>query len=149
MPSEAINEAINEATRREWRELGFYYDRDDVQKIWRLVGSRSGLANFADALAKFAADPRNARQSEHEHFGPYFYLEVGSWPHAEITDHWVAGPLPSLERLSLNIRKLLSGVKPGQAVLLRSSFAPSSPYELRLEVTPDNFDPAKEDPRCW
>jgi len=43
MPSEATNNA----TRREWRELGFFYDRDDENKVWRLTGSRAGLLRFA------------------------------------------------------------------------------------------------------
>jgi hypothetical protein len=36
MPSEATNRA----TRREWRELGFFYLRDDRTKVWTLAGSR-------------------------------------------------------------------------------------------------------------
>jgi hypothetical protein len=39
MPSEATNRA----TRREWRELGFFYLRDDRTKVWTLAGSRAGL----------------------------------------------------------------------------------------------------------
>ena len=39
-------------TREEWRELGFFYDRDDDAKEWRLRGSRDGLRRFA-RLAPF------------------------------------------------------------------------------------------------
>ena len=67
MPSDATNRA----TRREWRELGFFYDRDDGTKVWKLTGSRVGLLRFRDALLSYVADPRNALKSEHEHYGPY------------------------------------------------------------------------------
>ena len=33
------NEAANEATRRAWRALGFFCDRNDAAKEWRIVGS--------------------------------------------------------------------------------------------------------------
>ena len=39
MPSEAANEA----TRRAWRELGFFCDRNDATNEWRIVGSVKGL----------------------------------------------------------------------------------------------------------
>lgn len=39
MPSEATNEA----TRRAWRELGFFCDRNDAAKEWRIVGSVKDL----------------------------------------------------------------------------------------------------------
>ena len=43
MPSEAANEA----TRRAWRELGFFCGRDAAAKEWRIVGSVKGLRRFA------------------------------------------------------------------------------------------------------
>jgi hypothetical protein len=35
MPSHSVNAA----TKREWRELSFYYDRDDEARVWRLTAS--------------------------------------------------------------------------------------------------------------
>jgi len=46
-------------TRRERRELVFFYDRDDKTREWRLVGSRSGLMRFRDALLEYVDDPGN------------------------------------------------------------------------------------------
>ncbi len=34
----------NAVTKREWRELGFFYDRDERAKRWRIVGSASGVS---------------------------------------------------------------------------------------------------------
>ena len=145
MPSEKVNEA----TRAEWRELGFFYDRDDAEKRWRLVGSKTGLGRFANALSEFASDPRNAQKSEHVHFGPYMYLEIGSWPEPEITEHWIAGPLSALNRLSAEIRTRLTMANENEVLELRQSFSPKSPYELSLEVRGEQFDPAREDSECW
>jgi hypothetical protein len=64
MPSDGTNQA----TRREWRELGFFCDRNDQKKEWRLIGSRSGLLRFHDALLEYVDDPCNDYQSEHEHY---------------------------------------------------------------------------------
>src|SRR5580704_6177371 len=76
MPSDATNSA----TKLDWRELGFFYDRDDQARNWRLTGSRAGLLRFRDALLSYVADPRNALDSEREHYGPYSYLEVMTSP---------------------------------------------------------------------
>jgi hypothetical protein len=121
-------EKINEIARREWRELGFYYYQDNNSKEWLLRGSRGGLMRFADLLRQYVGDPRNRKLSEHDHLGPYMYLEIGTWNRPEITEHWIAGTLDDLNR---------------------HDYAPDSPYELVLEVCDDGFDPAKADPACW
>lgn len=103
MPSEATNEA----TRREWRELGYYYDRDDDAREWLLLGSVEGLLGFASAVRRYSENPARAGLSEHEHFGPYWYLELGTWNEPTITDHWIAGPQSSLAQLALELERLL------------------------------------------
>ncbi|MCL6106884.1 MAG: hypothetical protein M1309_06025 [Actinobacteria bacterium] len=145
MPSERTNEA----TRREWRELGFFYDRDDDAKVWRIIGTRIGVQSFISALAKFASNLRNERLSEHDHLGPYMYLKIGSWPEPEITDDWIAGPLWSLGRLSDEIKNRVAEANNNESLLFREFFAPDSLYELSIELRPEPFDPAKEDPNCW
>jgi len=142
MPSDAVNSA----TVREWRELGFYYDRDDDTRLWRLVGSRDGLLRFKAALLKYIADPRNARISEHEHFGPYMYLEVMTWEEAGFDDHAIRGPLSELARLAELIGTKVAATQPGSSVKIRDEFASNSPYSLVLDVREDGFDPATADP---
>jgi hypothetical protein len=63
-----LSNATNQATRREWRELGFFYDRNDQKGVWRLIGSRSGLLQFRDALLAHVGDPGNDYKSEHEYW---------------------------------------------------------------------------------
>ncbi|WP_426112779.1 hypothetical protein [Massilia sp. PWRC2] len=140
---------INEMTQREWRELGFFYDRDDDAKEWRLIGSKEGLQRFAHAMQKYVAKPGNDLISEHEHFGPYGYLEVGTWTTSEITDHWIAGSLGEIQRLALTVISRLNAVSVGDCIYLRAEFAPLSPYDLVLKVRDDLYDPAKADSACW
>jgi len=140
-------DATNQSTRVEWRELGFFYDRDDQTRVWKLTGSRAGLLRFRDALLAYVADPGNALKSEHVHYGPYGYLEVMTWPEAAFDDHSIRGPLTDLARLAKLVGAKLATVRPGSSVLIREEFAADSPYALVLELREDGFDPATADPR--
>lgn len=142
-------EAANRATQREWRELGFYYDLDEIAKEWRIEGSAEGLLRFADCLKAYSEDPRKAGISEHEHYGPYSYLEIGTWHEAQITDHWIAGRQEQLSALAMAVRSFVEGAIAGQKALLRAHFAPASGYELKLVVKEPSFDPAQADSACW
>ena len=141
MPSDAVNEQ----TRQEWRELGFFYDRDDHAKVWTLTSSRTGLLRFRGALLHYLSDPRNALQSEHEHYGPYMYLQVMTWPEAGFDDDAIRGTLTDLARLAQLIEAKLATARPGSPVLIRDEFAAASPYGLVLDLREDGFDPAAAD----
>jgi hypothetical protein len=141
MPSDATNQA----TRREWRELGFFYDRNDETRMWKLVGSRSGLLRFRDILLEYADDPSNDYKSEHEHYGPY-YLEIMTWPEPGFDDHAIRGSLADLKRLAAIVENKLAVARPGDSVRVQDEFATNSPYALILEVREDGFDPAQADP---
>lgn len=131
---------------QQWQDLGFYYETDNEAKAWRLIGSRRGLSRFADALRRYVADPRNALKSEHEHYGPYSYLEVMTWPEAGIDGHAIHGRLEDLLRLADLIVTKLDAAVPGATITIREEFAPDSPYALVLEVRDEGFDPAEADP---
>jgi len=139
----------NEATRGEWRDLGFFYDRDDASKSWRIAGTVHGLRKFARLVRDHALNSKNDSLSEHEHFGPYMYLEIGTWSHPEITSHWIAGALRDLSTLASLIESIADRSPVGERVSLRHLFAPESPYDLIDEVQDEAFDPAREDPQCW
>ena len=142
-------EKVNEATRREWRELGFFYERNDVTKEWLIRGSRAGLFRLAQALLEYSKNPRRQPISEHDHLGPYMYLKIGTWSARVIDNHWNAGTLEDLSTLSALIAERISKAAEGDALLLRAAYAPASPYELRLDVSGDGFDPATADKACW
>jgi len=137
---------VNQKTRLEWRDLGFYYDRDDSTQEWRLTGSRNGLLRFRDLLLTYAKDPRHARKSEHEHYGPYQYLEIMTWPEAGMDKHAIHGSLDDLLRLASLIDQQLTNARAGITIRIREAFAPDSQYSLVLDVRPDDFDPPVADP---
>lgn len=139
----------NEATRGEWRDLGFFYDRDDASKSWRIAGTVQGLRKFARLVRNYALNPKNESLSEHEHFGPYMSLEIATWSRPEITSHWIAGPRKDLSTLAALIESVADRSPVGERVSLRHFFASESPYDLIVEVQDDAFDPAREDPQCW
>ena len=134
-----------EHTRAEWRDLGFFYDRNDDAKEWLLVGSRAGLLRFSELLRAYVANPANDMKSEHEHYGPYMYLEVMTWPEAGLDEHSIHGPLDSLERLAGLVDLKVAGLKPGETARLRDEFAPRTAYTLVLQLQADGFDPASAD----
>jgi hypothetical protein len=138
----------NEATRRAWRELGFFCGRDDSVKEWRIVGSVKGLRKFAAEIRKYASNLANDRLSEYTQFGPAMNLEVGTSHQTEITEQWIGGPLMELLRLATLIEQSAQANVIGKRIALRSNFSPMAPYELILDVRDDEFDPASADPTC-
>jgi hypothetical protein len=133
-------------TAQEWRELGFFPEIDTGKSLWRLTGSRAGLLRLRDILLEYVADPRNAVNSEHEHYGPYGSLEIMTWPEAGFDDHAIHGSLADLTRLAELVDSKLATVKPNSLVHIREEFASDSPYTLLLDVRDDQFDPASADP---
>ena len=140
-----MDERMKEDTRAEWRELGFFYDRNDNSKEWLFLGSRAGLFRFAALLRDYAGDSRNVMKSEHEHYGPYMYLEVMTWPEAGMDSHAIFGPLEELDRLASLVEERVAGLEPGRSARIREEFALTSAYSLVLELRDDAFDPASAD----
>ncbi len=140
-----MDELSREQIRSEWRELGFFYDRNESSKTWRLVGSRTGLMRFADLLRAYAADTRNETKSEHEHYGPYMYLEVLTWQEAGMDGHSIHGTPNDLRRLAQLVEKHLAGLTTGKTASIREEFASAAEYTLVMELRDDMFDPASAD----
>jgi hypothetical protein len=141
----SASEAMDEATRREWRELGFYYEKDDQAKRWRFVGSRAGLMKFHEALLAYVADDRNSQDSQHEHYGPYMYLEVMTWPEAGADGHSIHGTIDDLRRLAGLIGERLASTLPGDRFVIGPEYSPSAEYSMHFEVMEDGFDPVVAD----
>jgi hypothetical protein len=99
------SDLTNQATREEWQELGFFYERETNPVSWRIIGSREGLSNFPHLLDLYAQDPRNQTLSEHSHYGPYMYLKVETAELPEIDERSIRGSISDLLRL----RDLVAG----------------------------------------
>lgn len=136
---------IDSMIANEWRELGFYYELDKHLRSWLIAGSTTGLLGFHALIQEYADNPKNNSTSEHEHFGPYSYLKIGTWPEAVITQDWIAGPLAKLMELSDIIAQRTLALDIGDKVSVGLEFSPSSEYDLVLILKPDDFDPARSD----
>jgi hypothetical protein len=141
-----MSRELDEVIRRQWRELGFYYEFDAQASEWRLVGSKSGLARFADLLTSYATDSRNEPLSEHKHYGPYFYLELTTSEAREINEHAICGRLTDFADLAGIVRDRLASSVAGTDFVIGGEYAPGAKTPLRFQVRDDNFDPASADP---
>jgi len=140
------SEATNQATREEWRELGFFYECTDEPPCWRFVGSAAGLAKLVKLLDAYVRNPRNAALSEHEHYGPYMYLKVQTSESPEIDSQSIRGTLADLARLRDLVANGLRGLHPGQSRAIGPEYSPAVSLPLRLELREPEFDPASADP---
>ena len=105
---------INAIIRDDWRALEFYYTRDDAAREWRLVGSRDGLRNFSRVLTRYADNLRNDLKSEHDHFGPYMYIKIMTWPDAGIGENAIHGTLADLRRLAAIVDDTIAAMQVGE-----------------------------------
>jgi hypothetical protein len=135
----------DEGLRNGWRQLGFYCEMDREKKLWTLTGSRAGLLYFPDLLLGYVADPANAVDGEHQHYGPYGTLEVMTWPEAGFDSHAIRGSLVALTHLAEIIEVKLATAEPGSPITIREEFAAASPFSLILDVRADGFDPSSAD----
>jgi len=134
-----------EGIKQEWRKLGFYCEMDREKKLWTLTGSRAGLLYFPDLLLGYVADPTNASDGGHQHYGPYGTLEVMTYPDAGFDSHAIRGSLVALTHLAELIEVKLATAEPGSPIRIREEFAADSPYTLMLDVRADGFDPSSAD----
>ena len=127
----------------EWRNLGFYYDRDDRIDVnqWRFYGSKKGLKNIVDLLEKYTTNPDNDIISEHGHFGPYSYLKIMAWDKPVITEDYIAGTIQDLNNLKQIIEDKLSNSQPGQTFNIDKDYGKDNTLTAKFFVMSDDFDP--------
>ena len=127
----------------EWRNLGFYYDRDDRIDVnqWRFYGSKKGLQNFVSLLEKYTNNPQNDIISEHDHFGPYSYLKIMTWDKPVITEDYIAGTFQDLKKLKQIINDKLSHSQPGQTFNIDKDYGIENTITAKFFVMSDDFDP--------
>jgi hypothetical protein len=134
------------ATAREWRNLQFFYERSDTERVWRFIGSRAGLLRIARHLRDYGNDPGNSPISEHHHYGPYLYLKFLTWHESQITITDIRGTLLDFLRLADVIERQLLKSQPGHSIIIDTEYSQKNEFSLRLEVREDGFDPASADP---
>ena len=140
-----ISDIGKQKIREEWRELGFFYDVSENEHLWRFVGSKQGLFKFYNLLLDYAADPRNNKASEHEHYGPYLSLEIMTWDKPGIDNHSIHGSIEDIRRLANILKEKIEDAEEGDRFSIEREFAPNCEYSISIEVKENNFDPASPD----
>jgi hypothetical protein len=144
-----MSDNLKELTKEDWRKLGFYYDQDKKERHWHFVGSRDGLLKFATLLDKYCSKPKHAQISEHNHFGPYWYLKVVTMNECLIDENGIHGSIEDLRRLSSVVREVLNRAKPSDRIVIDKEYSNMNKFGIVLEVREDGFDPAREDRELW
>lgn len=132
--------------REEWRELGFFYEYDKELRLWRLVGSCSGLLKFPDLLNDYVADAKNEKLSEHEHYGPYMYLKVTTWDEPFLSEGGIFGSLLDLKRLANLVAEKLQACSAGDVFTIDTEYAGGNEARIEIVVKEEEFDPVNADP---
>ena len=142
-----LSEESREQVRDSWNGLGFFYDRDDERHAWRVMGSRAGLLRFARLLERYADDPVHAKVSEHEHYGPYWYLEFMTGATPQIARHAIVGMPQDFRALAHTVVTIAGNAGVGDIVVIDQQFAQTNEYVLEIAVEADSFLPADADPQ--
>ena len=129
-----------EATEREWRELGFYYDFDKKFLSWNIYGSKSGISKFAKLIEEYSNNPRNNIIYEHDHYGPSMFLKIITLEEPEINDNAIGGSLSDLLRLSEIIKNKIKSANVGDKIIINEEYGNSNNAFIRIEIMDDDFD---------
>lgn len=140
---------VIEHTREDWRDLGFYYDFDKVERRWRLIGTRSGLSNLAELIRTFANKCRARSVGEHEHLGPYSYFTLVLADAPAITDYGVFGRSDDLLQLATVLDDRVFANGPGQTIVIDAEYSNENEAVLELVIKEDGFDPSSADSFEW
>ena len=136
-------------TAEQWRQLGYHYDRNDTAKEWVLTGSPFGLKRFVVQLRQYAGNAAKSAASEHDHWGPYSYLEIMTWHEAGIDQHSIFGTPDDLRRLAEIVEKYLLDVNVETHIEVSPEYSETCSYRLVLAIKDYGFDPARNDPQLW
>jgi hypothetical protein len=136
---------FNEVDKKEWRELGFFYDRNDQNKKWFFHGSKIGLINFIQRLIEYIKNPNNTGISEHEHFGPYQYLKLITWNEPKIDKQGIYGSIEDISRFASIISDKIKTAKINEEIIIDKEYSNNNDYKLIIKIMPDDFDPASLD----
>ncbi|NUN53528.1 MAG: hypothetical protein HUU06_12170 [Planctomycetaceae bacterium] len=101
---------------------------------------------FADLLRRFALDPRNAVIGEHEHHGPYMYLELMTSGTPGMDGGSIHGRPGDLLLLAGLIEERLASTRPGDRVRIEWECAAAGSFALVLDRREEGVDPASLDP---
>jgi hypothetical protein len=127
---------------KEWRELGFFYSVDDLNKRWLFFGPKKSLLSFADKLSEYTKLPLHKNISEHKHFGPQEYLKVITSKEPGINSQGISGSLEDIERLANILRREMESAEVNDKISIDKQYSENPNYSICITVMDDDFDPS-------
>jgi hypothetical protein len=103
------------------------------------------VRRLCSELRAYAHNPAHAPLSEHEHYGPYSYLEFVTWSEAKILEEGIHGRLDDFERLAGIVEAGLHSMAPGKELRIDSEYSKRNDSVLVIRLEADDFDPAECD----
>ena len=128
--------------KKEWRELGFYYEYDSILKRWTFVGSTIGLSRFPQILISYTLDQTNNGLSEHIHLGPQEYLKIVTWNIPFIGEDGIYGSFEDISRLAGIFKQKL---ETGQDFIIDEEYSKSNKSQIFVLIKEKGFDPSSLD----
>jgi hypothetical protein len=142
-----MTEMTKKITIEEWRQLGYYYERDDDNKEWIITASPFGVKTFAQSILRYAESTRFSEYGDHEHYGPYWYLKIMTTPLPEMNENAISGTKDDLKRLYEIIREKVENSEPGSNITIGKEYAEDCEYKLVLKLQEYGYDPSINDPQ--
>jgi hypothetical protein len=134
---------IDEMLRKEWRELGFYYETNQGKNEWLFVGSKKGLLNFIDCIDEHIEFQKGI--SDDSHFGPYSYLKLMTWDKPYIDLKLFAGRKGDFENLKKIYLQKIELTNVGDEFVINEEYSSHNSALLRVKVAGNDFDPVSLD----
>ena len=139
------NTDIEEMLRREWRELGVYYETDNTTKELKFYGDRKGIEIFSYVIKEYCDKRENFQVSERLYLGPYSYLLIMTSDRPFISTDVIAGTIGDLKKLSELIREKLKKTKTEESFTIDNEFGDNNKAKITIKVMADKFDPVTMD----
>jgi hypothetical protein len=129
----------------EWREIGVFYDIDNINKNWFFFSSKNGIKIFIDKMIAYSDDSKNSGISDHEHLGPYQFFKLITWNEPIIDKQGIYGSLKDISRIAGIISDEIKNAHVDDEILIDKQYSDNNNYKLNIKVMPDDFDPASLD----
>lgn len=145
-PKTLSQDDLDQMEREDWRELGFYYHRNNALQRWDIFANQQGFLRLAEELQEYAQSLGKI-MGEHDHIEPDWSLTLTTSAHYFINDRGIYGTAADFEALATHIVDTVSHLHAGQVHIINAPKVDVYSYALYLLLQDDDFDAASMMPR--
>jgi hypothetical protein len=144
-----MNNASIEAIKEEWRNLGYYFEKNKSERKWVFTSSKNGIKKLINQIIDFTQKEGNIEIGEHDHWGPYGDLKIMTTRVPEITIEYIGGSFSSLRELAYQIKQRLEIVNHNESFCIQEENKNAMSAGLEFRIKDDDYDPASADIQLW